>query len=219
MQGKYKVIFQLTTIIIIFLFIYSSMHYHNKVFADTNSISISTSPESVLFDVANLKPGDTITRTLTVKNNGNMEYYYHSKVNQTGGSDKLFRQFELSVFDSDGILFEGNLAQFGGFEPRYLDIGDEDEITFVAEFPWESGNEFQGLKTEFEIVLWADAESVQPTDPSADETESSIIGGSLPQTGDQIPLLYYLIGLVLLIAGYLMLKSSKRFVNMGGERY
>lgn len=132
-------------------------------YADHVSIDVD---EEFLFDVENLKPGDYMRENLMVENTGDHDYYFHAESKFESGSKKLFNQFLLEVTDSeDAELYEGSLADFTGFDPRFLEKGETDEIEFKATLPYESGNEFQGLAVKFKILIWAEA---QPTEPNPD---------------------------------------------------
>ena len=65
------------------------------IYATTDKISISTNPQGVLFDATNIKPGDKFERKLTVKNEGELDFYYQSESKKVSGSDKLFNQLLL----------------------------------------------------------------------------------------------------------------------------
>ncbi|MBM7097058.1 LPXTG cell wall anchor domain-containing protein [Bacillus sp. H-16] len=194
------------------------------------SVSITTSPTKVLFDLSNMKPGDSASRVLGISNDGTTHYNYHSEVRHTRGSELLFKQFELYVLQGEETLYSGSMADFTGFEPRYLESGSSEEFIMTAVFPWESGNEFQGLETDFEIVLWAETTPVpSPDDPSipSEPTEGQekdesagpptvpggstpTFGGGLPQTGDQVPYLYYLMGAFLIASGFYLYQMRRR---------
>lgn len=193
------------------------------------NVSITSMPETMLFNDSNLKPGDIVTKSLIVRNDGNTNYYFFSSVEQTGGSLELFEFLELRVLDSDGlILYGGNLNGFEGLDPRYLAVDSEEEITFEAHFPFGSGNKFQGEFAEFQIIFWAEASPVtipedslpgEETDhdgpgesagpPPAPGGSTPTLGGGLPQTGEQIPFLYYLIGTFLLVAGIYLYQQRR----------
>ncbi|GAA0466988.1 hypothetical protein GCM10008935_23670 [Alkalibacillus silvisoli] len=212
-----KSYFIIAKIIVLTLFLSSVFGHINQVNADETdeeALSISTIPSEVLFDVTNIKPGDTFTRTSTLINDGELDFYYQTEAIQTEGSEKLFNQLELVVYDSEeNIIFDGQLADFEGFEPKMLASGEEEEITYLAEFPWESGNEFQGLETEFNIVTWADAEPIEPGTPS----EDAVAGGILPQTGEEIPYFYYIIGGLIVLTGVALYLTKRKNRLVGDE--
>ncbi len=202
-------------ILLLFVGIFAPSHVLADGEEEQNQISISVSPSDMLFDVDNIKPGDIFERTSVIKNDGRQDYYYQSAANQLSGSEKLYNQLDLTVLDAgEEVLYEGNLSDFDGFSPRFLGSGEEEEITYLAEFPWESGNEYQGLETDFSIVMWADAEPIEPGEPN----EDSIVGGLLPQTGEEVPWTYYVIGIALIVlGGTALLWKQKRIVKQNEE--
>lgn len=112
---------------------------------DSPQLNIETiSPDKVLFALNNLKPGDTAQRKLTVQNKGNKDFTYLSDAKFTGGSEELFNEFLLDISDSNGILYTGLMKDFTELSPRLLKAGNEEDLIFRVEFPWELGNEFQG---------------------------------------------------------------------------
>lgn len=141
-----------------------------------------------------------MTRTMTIMNEGNSEYYYSFDAEYISGSQELYEQFELTVTGGEGLLFEGSLAEFTELEPRFLNAGTEEELQFVAEFPFESGNEFQGLEVQFKFVLNAQAE------------ESSLPGGPgsvLPETAT-LSYMFLFFGLSLFGIGGVLYVINKR---------
>ncbi|WP_257350449.1 TasA family protein [Pseudalkalibacillus decolorationis] len=199
--------------------------------ADKSSpvLDISTSPSSYLFDLKNLKPGDWAERKLTVKNDGNVDFSYTTLASFKDGSKKLYEQLLINVEDKNGtVLFKGKLSEFDQLIEKKLAHHDRDELVVTVSFPPESGNEFQGLETAFDLVFTArgngnteepptdteDDENSNPpgdnqTDDDQDESSDSTEGGSLPQTGESNPIWYYLSGMM--IAGVGVGVLSKRF--------
>ncbi len=151
-------------------------------------------------------------RNLVVENDGDYDYYFHSIAESTGGSEKLFNQFQLTVTDSSGeLIYDGSLAGFNGMESRLLKIGESEEFEFKATFPYESDNSFQGLSTEFNIKVWAEAEPPQENQEDVVGSDTNVKGsGFLPQTGEEIPYLFYIIGGTFLISGLALYLVTRR---------
>src|SRR5690625_4376887 len=130
MKRKFKLIVFLTSITMIALLISHILNNPYFAYATTDNISITTDPEGLLFDATNIKPGDTFERQLTVRNDGEFDFYYQTESKKVSGSDLLYEQLDLSIWDSEGInLYEGKLADFQGFETRFLKSGTREEIT------------------------------------------------------------------------------------------
>ncbi|WP_261133659.1 TasA family protein [Bacillus sp. Marseille-Q3570] len=167
--------------------------------ADESSsvIDIATSPTNILFDFSNIKPGDVIERKISIQNNGNNDFTYNTKAEFKSGSELLYNQLNLQVNDSKGSLYKGKLSEFKGFDPRNLAQKSQEDITFSVEFPWESGNEFQGLETEFIIEFYAEGNTSPPSNGGTPDKEIPTNSGGMPQTGESNPLWYYLSGIML----------------------
>lgn len=190
----------------------------------TPEIKIDTLPEKVLFDIDNFKPGDWAPRVLTIQNNGNQDFSYNLQSRMKSGSEKLYDQFQLKIEDQSGIIFEGNLKDFKGLNPRPLAAFSEEKLTITVEFPFQSGNEFQGLETEVEIVLFAEGKD-NPTPPDNEETDGgngnnppennppTKGSGSLPQTGEDNPIIIILSGLFISLAGLALLLVKKSIIT------
>ncbi|WLD91511.1 TasA family protein [Alkalihalobacillus sp. AL-G] len=172
--------------------------------ADESSpvIDIAASPSGVLFDVSNIKPGDVMNRKVSIQNKGNKDFTYTTKADFKSGSDLLYNQLELHIQDENGSLYDGKLSEFKGFDPRSLAQKTQEDITFSVEFPWESGNEFQGLATKFTIEF--SAEGVIPPGNGEPPTND----GDLPKTGESNPVWYYLSGIMLAGLGLGVLRKS-----------
>jgi LPXTG-motif cell wall-anchored protein len=189
----------------------------------TPEIKIDALPQKVLFDIDNFKPGDWAPRVLTIQNNSNQDFSYNIQVRMKSGSTKLFNIFHLTIEDKSEVLFNGELKDFKGLEWRSLAAFSEEKLTVTIEFPYVSGNEFQGLDTEVEFVLYAEGESepppTDPNNPGGDDGESETPGhnggspnkptGTLPQTGEDNPLFLILTGLFLSMTGIALLLVKK----------
>ena len=81
--------------------------FPNKVLGAENQkmLDLTVNPQKVLFDVRNLKPGDSIERVLVVGNNGKGSFYYRTLSGMTGGSEKLYDSLYLKVSNNQGRNF------------------------------------------------------------------------------------------------------------------
>jgi LPXTG-motif cell wall-anchored protein len=191
--------------------------------SSTPEIKIDTLPEKVLFDIKDFKPGDWAPRVLTIQNNGNQDFSYNVQARMKSGSQKLYDQFLLKIEDGSGLIFQGDLKDFKGLDPRPLAAFSEVKLTVTVEFPYVSGNESQGLNTEVEFVLYAEGKN-EPTPPDTEDPGQDNEGtppgnsndnppakdtGSLPQTGEDNPIFMILSGLFISIAGLALLLVKK----------
>jgi LPXTG-motif cell wall-anchored protein len=128
-----------------------SLIYPVSANADADELRIKTSPDTALFSLYQMKPGDWATRKLTVQNRGDQDFTYHTQSQFISGSEQLFNEFSLKVWDSNQILYDGKLKDFNGLQPRFLQSLNQEDLLFRVEFPYELGNEYQGLGFDVEF--------------------------------------------------------------------
>ena len=127
-------------------------------------LEINTTPNGILFNVENLKPGDWIPRNLTIKNDGKKDFKYTSKIGKSKSVKGLFEELELEVKKDTKVLYEGKFKDFKGFSPRELARGTEETLLFQVTMPEHLGNEFQNSAAEVEIIFLAEATGDPGTD-------------------------------------------------------
>lgn len=165
-------------------------------------IDIVTSPEKVLFDVANMKPGDSAERVLEISNSGTQDFGYIISSKLKTGSEKLYDELLLTITTEDGSeLYTGTLGQFNKLNSRDIKKSETEMLTLLVEFPTELGNEFQGLITEVEFKIYAEG----------------TLGGLIPaENGIKLPntatdmMNFVLIGGVLLLIGFVMMTIARK---------
>ncbi|WP_078378991.1 TasA family protein [Sutcliffiella halmapala] len=158
----------------------------------TKEIDIMTTPESILFDVTNMKPGDWAERTLVITNKGKKDISYLTSAKLTSGSKKLYNELSLSISDKDGEIFNGKLAGFNKLAPREIKTSAQEELIFTVTFPPELGNDFQGLASEVEFKFYAEGtlgglipaeNGIKLPNTATDTLNFIIIGGILLMIG------------------------------------
>lgn len=172
-----------------------------SVLADhEKEIDIRTSPEKILFELDNMKPGDWAERSLVISNSGTKDFKYLSSASLVSGSEKFYNALILSISDKSGQIFNGSLEDFKELNPREIVSGGKDELLFKVEFPYEKGNEYQGLASIVEFKFYAEGTlgGVSPVD-----------GVKLPKTATNI-LDIILIGVIILTIGTFILIISNR---------
>ncbi|WP_411954125.1 LPXTG cell wall anchor domain-containing protein [Alkalibacillus sp. S2W] len=178
------------------------------------------SPDDVIFEVDQLKPGDYMTESVRVENNHDSPLKVIGDAEYLHGSNYIYEQLQLTVKnDQQTEVYQGSLANFIESEMVTLDVEDEEELLFHVEFPMESDNSFQGLnigvQLSFSTQLVEDNESVAgEEDRLLPFTGGSLSSGLLPQTGETIPYLYYVIGTLLVSVGICLMLWHKRLKQM-----
>jgi LPXTG-motif cell wall-anchored protein len=160
---------------------------------DKEILDIATAPSSILMDVTDMKPGDYLKRDLTVINKGEKDFTYTFSNEFIDGSTKLYNEFLLIVKDSQGTLFDGKLMDFEKLDPRKLNSGESEVLTFYVEMPYELGNEYQGLSTKFQFTLYVEGE----------DGGAIPVDKELPNTATQM-YNFLTIGIILLLGGSIL---------------
>jgi LPXTG-motif cell wall-anchored protein len=197
-----KHLFGKVFILFIAFLIYSPNIYHAEQdhYIEQKELDISTSPHKLFFNVSNLKPGDRITKELTVLNKGTQDFTYLFTNKFITGSEKFYNELLLEVSDQKSSLFKGKLKDFQKLESRQLKTASSETLIFTVEIPFELGNEFQGLNSEFQFKLFVEG----------------TLGGILPVDGPKLPVTgteYYkilLFGLAVFTSGVTLYFYSKK---------
>lgn len=133
----------------------------NQPFAGTGAyeanykIDLDLNPSTELLIGDNMKPGDWITSNMEVQNNGNIDFNYSVSASQQSGSEELYQLVELTVSDSKGKLYEGLLHELDQLPLGTIASFQKSNIKFIATFPDEAGNEYQGKLTAFSLDFHA----------------------------------------------------------------
>lgn len=142
---------------LVFTMIYAPLGSTAAAEQPIKEIDIVTSPDKVLFDVTNMKPGDWADRVLEISNSGKQDFSYIISSKLKSGSEKLYNELLLTITTEDSKeLFKGTLGQFKKLDPRDIKKSETEKLTLRVDFPAELGNEFQGLVTEVEFKIYAE---------------------------------------------------------------
>ncbi|MEL3970702.1 TasA family protein [Rossellomorea oryzaecorticis] len=169
-------------------------------YIEQKELDISTSPHKIFFNISNLKPGDKITKQLTVLNKGTQDFTYLFTNKFITGSGKFYNELRLEVSDNKGSLFKGKLKDFHKLESRELKTSSSEILIFTVEVPFELGNDFQGLNSEFQFKVFVEG----------------TLGGVLPVDGPKLPVTgteYYkilLLGVAVFTSGVTLYFYSKK---------
>jgi LPXTG-motif cell wall-anchored protein len=188
-------------ILIIFALILFPLQTFDK--ANNTVIELITSPGYVLFDLSNIKPGDSVTRELVITNNRTEDIKYITSCNFLTGSELFYRKLDLIIEDKSKTLYDGKLSKFNKLELGLLESKQYEKLTFYIKIPIDLGNEYQGLKTGFQFKFYIEGTlgGILPAD-----------GPKLPETGSNM-FNYLVAGTVLVITGlliqYFIIKRKK----------
>lgn len=166
-----KIISIMLISIIVQTLIFSTSITKTSAESNLQEIDIATSPEKVLFDISNFKPGDWAERTLTIQNKGKENFKYLTSSKLKKGSEKFYNELLLKISDKDSVLFEGKMKNFNKLDPRFIDKNETQELFFKVVVPEKLGNEFQGLDCEVQFKFYVEG----------------TFGGTLPVDGPKLP--------------------------------
>ena len=113
-----------------------------------------------LFDLTGLVPGDSISRTLTVRNTGALAFRYSVSASQTASTvlwTDATTGLQLTVATSGGtVLYSGALAALGALGgPSVLAPGATEMLRYTVAFPSAAPNGLQGLSQDLTLVFAA----------------------------------------------------------------
>lgn len=168
---------------------------------EQKDIDISVSPSPILFNLINVKPGDSMSRNITITNKGKKDFQYLFTNTFMSGSEKFYNELLLVISKGKESLVEGKVKDFEKMDLRTLESGSSETFEITVEIPYELGNEFQGLSTEFQFNFLVEG---------SDGAVSPVGGGRvLPDTGTDY-YMYLVLGGVLFIAGISLYIISRR---------
>ncbi len=178
---------------------------------------ISVTPDT-LFNLGNLNPGDSYERTITITKLGDLPAYLWVKHEWVAGNPlpgdagDLFDQMVMTITWRDWVLYSGPLS--GLAEPLNLSVligpiryGQTLELIVSVFLPGpETGNEFQGSSLLTRFVFYTQCGGVTdipPEDPGTDP------GPALPPTSGSLKFLFILLGIIMIVVGFLLKRQSK----------
>ncbi|QTC40517.1 LPXTG cell wall anchor domain-containing protein [Bacillus sp. V3] len=168
---------------------------------EQKDIDISVSPSPILFNLTNVKPGDSMSRNITITNKGKKDFQYLFTNTFMSGSEKFYNELLLVISKGKESLVEGKVKDFKKMNLRTLKSGSSETFEITVEIPYELGNEFQGLSTEFQFNFLVEG---------FDGAVSPVGGGRvLPDTGTDY-YMYLVLGSVLFIAGISLYIITRR---------
>ena len=125
----------------------------------TLSLSNDKSAAGALVTLANMVPGDTATRTVTLTNTGNVAFTYAFSASQANNTllwTDTTNGLQVTVTRGATTLYSGalkNLANVAVATP--VAVGGTDALSYVFSLPVSAGNTFQSLTQDLTITYTA----------------------------------------------------------------
>jgi len=199
-------------------------------FALTNTVGSLeyTYDANPIFDYANLAPGDSVSKNLTVRNLGSSGQIVGIEGKKTEDLSNLAPQISFSIKLDGREIYAKSLSDFfSDGEVQLVTIGGGQSKTFILEAVFNSGagNEFQGKKVMFDLTTGSLGETTSTSDSTTStitqDQSGQVLGRStgevlgistLPETGLSflvVIFLFFCLGFGLLIKKFTKKTSLK----------
>jgi hypothetical protein len=124
----------------------------------TLTMSNDKSAAGSLINIANLVPGDTANRTVTITNTGNTGMTYTGAISATANTllwSDTTNGLQVSVKRGATVLYTGPLKNLALAASGTIAAAGTDVLTFDFSLPASAGNTFQALSQDFTITYTA----------------------------------------------------------------
>jgi spore coat-associated protein N len=130
---------------------------------------INSKANAAIFDVGNLKPGDSVVGQVTITNSGSLPAVFSlTEVSPSNGFANA-ANLKMKVTEGSNVVFEGTFGQLGTKPLGTFAAGAAKTYTFTTTLDANAGNEEQG-KTASASYTW---DSVQTAPVTVDQSASS----------------------------------------------
>jgi hypothetical protein len=110
-----------------------------------------------LFNLSDVKAGDTLTKQIFMKNGGTLGLSYNGQVLKTAGDDVLFSGLTLKIGTTSGgeDLYSGPMNGFTGFSTggRWFSAGIGETLYFTVLLPGDAGESLQGKSLTVNFIF------------------------------------------------------------------
>jgi spore coat-associated protein N len=128
--------------------------------ADSATLTMSNNKPNAgdLVNVTNLVPGDTMNRTVTITNTGNVGFTYVGSISAVANtlmwSDTTYG-LQVTVKRGASVLYTGALKNLSIPASGTIAAGGTDTLTYDFTFPASAGNSMQSLTQDFTVTYTA----------------------------------------------------------------
>lgn len=128
-------------------------------------LGLSISPDSPLFSMENMAPGDTENSTVTVKNTGDSAFSFFIESKKDSGDEALFKDLNITIENNDGThsYYSGPLKSLKNVELGSVLPNGEEKLNLSLHFPTNIGNEDQQKTLSVSFIFTAQGEEVSPS--------------------------------------------------------
>ncbi len=137
----------------------TSLNPGNQFITATLSLTNDKAAVGALVTLANMVPGDTATRTVTLTNSGSVGFTYSFSASQASNTllwTDATNGLQVSATRGATTLYSGALKTMQNVAvAAAVSAGGSDSITYVFSFPASAGNTFQALTQDLTITYTA----------------------------------------------------------------
>ena len=130
----------------------------NSFGSATLTLSNDKSAAASLINLANLVPGDTANRTVTITNTGNVGMTYTAAISAVANTvlwSDTTNGIQVTVKRGATTLYSGALKNLATAASGTIAASGTDTLTFDFNLPVAAGNTFQNLTQDFTITYTA----------------------------------------------------------------
>jgi hypothetical protein len=136
----------------------TSTHPSNQADSATLTMSNNKPNAGDLVNVTNLVPGDTMNRTVTITNTGNVGFTYVGSISAVANTllwSDTTNGLQVTVKRGASVLYTGALKNLSIPASGTIAAGGTDTLTYDFSFPSGAGNTFQTLAQDFTVTYTA----------------------------------------------------------------
>ena len=137
--------------------------------------------QTPLFNESQVAPGDMVTRTVTVTNNGSESHTVVTAADNVANTDSFGDVFDLMIDFGGTNEFSGTFSEFFNEDEVVLGVlgaGDAVVLTYKATIDGSVGNQYQLATMTFDLLVgFQDGEEIPDTPPSPNPDSQPTAGG------------------------------------------
>lgn|SRR5690606_2836300 len=173
--------------------------YQTSAMPTSDVIALSTNPAKSFITFNNMAPGDKVSKSIQVLNDGNVDFNYSLSAIKEVGDQILFDKLSIKVSEKNIDIYEGRLKNLDKLDLGELLSHRKDELLFTVEIPSEVSNEVKRKSTSVAFIFVANglSESKESTSNELPKTATSYFN-------------YFLTGLSIITLGIIFILFKRR---------
>lgn len=185
-----------------------------ELIGDAKELSFTESNEPGFLHESTFLPGNSIERTLIIRNEKNVSFRLSFELERTAAKPSdvdLLSKINIQIYEGDKLLCTGIIDENNCDNRQFyatLNPGDVRELRMIATFNEDAGNEYKNKKDQYDWIFDAVVATVPSTGKPTVPTLIPTTGNPLVDTG-LFALEIVVLGGALLIGSQYLLKRKK----------